>query len=153
METLTRGGRMDLTERPICFSSSPPAFMTGQACHIIHSDCPTVALLANACSDPARKKKYTAVISPSLIIYAQTHLLWHLIDLLNRLKLVFVRKVVFIHITGGGNVCPSCKCHQGIMYTLGTSKMTASRFLCNLQIFPLSLAHVTWMVVKMWTCS
>lgn len=28
----------DLTERPICFSSTPPVFMTGQAGQIIYFD-------------------------------------------------------------------------------------------------------------------
>lgn len=73
METLTRGGRMDLAERPICFSSVPPAFMTGQACHITHSDsvqqCPSG--LMPALAQPARKN---TLISSSLIMYLLKHI-------------------------------------------------------------------------------
>lgn len=101
---------MDLTERPICFSSMPPAFMTGQACHIIHSDsvqqCPSWQVPALT-----QLARINTLISSPLIIYAQTHLLWHFINL-NGLKLLSFKKLVFIHFTEGRNVCPSYKYHQ-----------------------------------------
>lgn len=88
---------MDLTERPICFSFMPPAFMTGQACHIIHPDCPTVSILANARSDPAHKQKYNNYLFTSNSSFVVTFL-----NLLNGLKLVFLfKKVVIIHFTQG----------------------------------------------------
>lgn len=101
---------MDLTERPICLSSMPPAFMTGQACHIIHSDsaqqCPS--WLMAALTQPTRRNAH---FNLSLIINAQTHFIWHYNILLTGFLESF-KKVVLRRFTEGGNACPSHKCHQ-----------------------------------------